>query len=102
MLPCHGRDRRFESGQVRFSWWFKRKNFNRSFAFSFSEKENLNKAWIAQSVEQWTENPCVGGSIPSPGKTKKRRQLFGVAFCLAGATATPRRGHVRGHVRLFN
>ena len=20
---------------------------------------------VAQSVEQWTENPCVGGSIPS-------------------------------------
>ena len=26
-------------------------------------------ARIAQLVEQWTENPCVGGSIPSPGTT---------------------------------
>ena len=26
-------------------------------------------AGVAQSVEQWTENPCVGGSIPSPGTT---------------------------------
>ena len=25
--------------------------------------------WIAQSVEQRTENPCVGGSIPSPATT---------------------------------
>ena len=25
---------------------------------------------VAQSVEQWTENPCVGGSIP-PHTTKK-------------------------------
>ena len=24
-------------------------------------------AGVAQSVEQGTENPCVGGSIPSPG-----------------------------------
>jgi hypothetical protein len=22
--------------------------------------------WVAQSVEQRTENPCVGGSIPPP------------------------------------
>ena len=25
--------------------------------------------WVAQSVEQRTENPCVGGSIPSPATT---------------------------------
>ena len=25
--------------------------------------------WIAQSVEQRTENPCVGGSIPPPATT---------------------------------
>jgi hypothetical protein len=24
-------------------------------------------AWVAQLVEQRIENPCVGGSIPSPG-----------------------------------
>src|SRR4051794_32199185 len=27
--------------------------------------------WIAQSVEQRTENPCVGGLIPSPATTFK-------------------------------
>lgn len=27
-------------------------------------------AVIAQMVEQWTENPCVGGSIPPHGKPK--------------------------------
>jgi hypothetical protein len=25
--------------------------------------------WVAQSVEQRTENPCVGGSIPPPATT---------------------------------
>src|SRR5262245_53903531 len=29
----------------------------------------LYGGWIAQSVEQRTENPCVGGSIPSPATT---------------------------------
>ena len=29
-------------------------------------------ARIAQLVEQWTENPCVGGSIPSPGTMQVR------------------------------
>jgi hypothetical protein len=24
------------------------------------------KGWVAQSAEQWTENPRVGGSIPPP------------------------------------
>jgi hypothetical protein len=27
--------------------------------------------WVAQSVEQRTENPCVGGSIPPPATTSK-------------------------------
>jgi hypothetical protein len=27
--------------------------------------------WIAQSVEQRTENPCVAGSIPAPATTLK-------------------------------
>ena len=42
MLPCHGRDRRFESGQVRFGEKSKAKELHRSFAFSFSEL-NINK-----------------------------------------------------------
>src|SRR2546425_8126791 len=29
----------------------------------------LLPGWVAQSVEQRTENPCVGGSIPSPATT---------------------------------
>ena len=29
---------------------------------------------VAQSVEQWTENPCVGGSIPS--RTTKKPADF--------------------------
>ena len=29
-------------------------------------------ARIAQLVEQWTENPCVGGSTPSPGTNKTK------------------------------
>src|SRR5437764_14877565 len=31
--------------------------------------------WIAQSVEQRTENPCVGGSIPSPATTSKVKAM---------------------------
>ena len=34
---------------------------------------------LAQLVEQWTENPCVPGSIPG-GTTKKPETLFRV-FC---------------------
>jgi hypothetical protein len=28
--------------------------------------KNKQFGWVAQSVEQRTENPCVGGSIPPP------------------------------------
>src|SRR5213083_1371854 len=28
--------------------------------------------WVAQLVEQRTENPCVGGSIPPPATTYER------------------------------
>ena len=31
---------------------------------------------IAQLVEQWTENPCVGGSIPSRPTTKTHKPLL--------------------------
>jgi hypothetical protein len=30
---------------------------------------NCHGGWVAQSVEQRTENPCVGGSIPPPATT---------------------------------
>jgi hypothetical protein len=32
--------------------------------------------WVAQSVEQRTENPCVGGSIPPPATTLPRGCKF--------------------------
>jgi hypothetical protein len=35
---------------------------------------------VAQLVEQWTENPCVGGSIPSLS-TKGGRQAALTHFC---------------------
>jgi hypothetical protein len=44
---------------------------------------------VAQSVEQRTENPCVGGSIP-PHTTKKSSDYevkFIVAFSLVTTTA---------------
>ena len=42
----------------------------RRFAQSAYVYETLDLVgWIAQSVEQRTENPCVGGSIPSPATT---------------------------------
>ena len=45
----------------------------------------LERAWIAQSVEQRIENPRVGGSIPSPG-TKERTTAppsFSLFYALA-------------------
>jgi hypothetical protein len=34
---------------------------------------------VAQLVEQWTENPCVGGSIPSLSTKKVMNESVG--FC---------------------
>ena len=42
------------------------------FCFVIVTTKFLN-AGIAQSVERRTENPCVGGSIPSPGTFISRR-----------------------------
>ena len=40
-----------------------------------------NSAEIAQSVEQWTENPRVDGSIPSLGTNEnKRLAQIGLTF----------------------
>ena len=36
---------------------------------SFISACHQTVGWVAQSVEQRTENPCVGGSIPSPATT---------------------------------
>ncbi len=45
MPACHAGDRRFDPGRDRHINYF--------------------VGSVAQSVEQRTENPCVGGSIPS-------------------------------------
>ena len=42
-------------------------------------------AQIAQLVEQWTENPCVAGSIPALGiflkkKNKKKKTLDNIIY----------------------
>jgi hypothetical protein len=34
--------------------------------------------WVAQSAEQWTENPRVGGSIPPPAMLLELRGLVDV------------------------
>ncbi len=34
---------------------------------------------VAQLVEQWTENPCVGGSIPSRATIFNKTPFAGVA-----------------------
>ncbi len=48
---------------------------------------------LAQMVEQWTENPCVPGSIPG-GTTKTRIFLFGffvfILFCFFKPQRTQR------------
>jgi hypothetical protein len=45
---------------------------------------NVYKAdgWVAQSVEQRTENPCVGGSIPPPATI----QINGFSGLFGGGT----------------
>lgn len=37
--------------------------------------------WVAQLVEQWTENPCVGGSIP-PHTTALKQVLCTVSHII--------------------
>lgn len=44
---------------------------------------------VAQSVEQWIENPCVGGSIP-PGTTISTRQYAGLAQLVEHLTCNQR------------
>ena len=40
------------------------------------------RAWVAQLVEQWIENPCVGGSIPSPGTNMEMAPVLGAISML--------------------
>jgi hypothetical protein len=48
-------------------------------SFAYSDLEYIfavrKGGAIAQSVEQWTENPCVPGSIPGGTTTLNRRPL---------------------------
>ena len=58
MPPCHGGDRGFDPRLVRH------KNTIVDYRYDGP---------IAQSVEQWIENPCVAGSIPAWATTFKTR-----------------------------
>ena len=60
MPACHAGDRRFDSRLDR----------------------HFRKGLVAQSVEQRTENPCVGGSIPSQATIKWRISSAGRASAL--------------------
>jgi hypothetical protein len=40
---------------------------------NFDRRDFRTAGWVAQLVEQRTENPCVGGSIPPPATTLKGR-----------------------------
>jgi hypothetical protein len=39
----------------------------------FTREFQIHRGWVAQLVEQRTENPRVGGSIPPPATTIKKR-----------------------------
>ena len=41
-----------------------------------------HSGWIAQLVEQWTENPCVAGSIPAPTTSSEQQAVTRVAAFL--------------------
>ena len=53
------------------------------FALAISKQYTLNESRhngaLAQLVEQWTENPCVPGSIP--GGTTSKTTLYEWFFC---------------------
>jgi hypothetical protein len=42
----------------------------------------IGEGWVAQLVEQWTENPRVGGSIPPPATSLLLGETLSFAFCL--------------------
>ncbi len=45
------------------------------FQYPVFAKAMAGKGAVAQSVEQRTENPCVGGSIPPHTTTKRKNPL---------------------------
>ncbi len=63
-----------------------RKGFEGPSKTDLFTKKAILHATVAQLVEQGTENPCVGGSIPSRGTIKKDsflRSLFLWMICFA-------------------
>ena len=63
-LACHARGRGFEPLPGR--------HFRGQMSVTAS---GLNLAQIAQSVEQWTENPRVAGSIPALGTNTREQRI---------------------------
>jgi hypothetical protein len=70
---CHAGDREFESRRFRHFLWgvaklAKAQDFDSCIPW-FESRHPSQRAQIAQSVEQGTENPRVAGSIPALGTT---------------------------------
>ncbi len=61
------------------------------FALAISKQHTLNESRhngaLAQLVEQWTENPCVPGSIP--GGTTTKTTLYEWFFCFYSTRKSP-------------
>ncbi len=74
---CHAGGRGFEPRPLRQWCCFRLKQC--PVKISLLTKE-LRKGPVAQSVEQRTENPCVGGSIPPRATTIQRPAVLGWAF----------------------
>ncbi len=74
---CHAGGRGFEPRPLRQWCCFRLKQCPVKIALLTKE---LRKGPVAQSVEQRTENPCVGGSIPPRATTIQRPAVLGWAF----------------------
>ena len=45
--------------------------------WTFSALLTIRSGWVAQLVEQWTENPRVAGSIPAPARRRQKAKAEG-------------------------